>query len=529
MDLVQIFLLSIVSLCSFSYILIKSLFIPKNKKRLPPMAAGAWPIIGHLRAFDNGQPTHVTLADLSDVYGPVFMTKVGSVNTLIINNQEIAEEIYTVHDKVLNQPAVTASKLLCYNDLSLSFSTDISYWGEMRKLAVSEILCPSVIDMHMHIRAREVDVAFIELYRRWEQKGESQKGLLVDIGQELHDLTKNISLMTIVGKKYYGKSLNCEIQEAMRCRKLLQDCTDYMGIFLFSDFIPPLGWLEWRIKRDMKKTGSEIDEVLEAWVDEHKKKRKDSGEGFEKTFLDLLIDIFEQQKTLPLDDAHTTTKAICLNLVMSGSATTIAVLVWAVSLLVNNPHALRKAQEELNRTTGKDRFVEESDLKDLVYLQAVIKETLRLYPPVTLVAYRDVTEAFDIANGKFHVPAGRTQLLVNAWKIHRDPSLWSNTESFEPERFLTVNRKVYISGRNYKLLPFGLGRKACPAIPLGLRMVQYILARLLQSFDVVRPSSQEVDMTENSGLLNLKATPLEVFITPRLRKSLYKMDRVGLD
>ena len=172
------------------------------------MAAGAWPIIGHLRAFDNGQPTHVTLADLSDVYGPVFMTKVGSVNTLIINNQEIAEEIYTVHDKVLNQPAVTASKLLCYNDLSLSFSTDISYWGEMRKLAVSEILCPSVIDMHMHIRAREVDVAFIELYRRWEQNGESQKGLLVDIGQELHDLTKNISLMTIVGKKYYGKSLN---------------------------------------------------------------------------------------------------------------------------------------------------------------------------------------------------------------------------------------------------------------------------------------------------------------------------------
>lgn len=129
----------------------------------------------------------------------------------------------------------------------------------------------------------------------------------------------------------------------------------------------------------------------------------------------------------------------------------------------------------------------------------------------------------------FHVHKLGTQLLVNAWKIHRDPSLWSNPESFEPERFLTVNRKVYISGRNYKLLPFGLGRKACPAIPLGLRMVQYILARLLQSFDVVRPSSQEVDMTENSGLLNLKATPLEVFITPRLRKSLYKMDRVGLD
>ncbi|KAF2582069.1 hypothetical protein F2Q68_00006695 [Brassica cretica] len=87
----------------------------------------------------------------------------------------------------------------------------------------------------------------------------------------------------------------------------------------------------------------------------------------------------------------------------------------------------------------------------------------------------------------------------------------------------------FIGIRVFGPIPKALSQRGVPAIPLGLRMVQYILARLLQSFDVVRPSSQEVDMTENSGLLNLKATPLEVFITPRLRKSLYKMDRVGLD
>ncbi|CAH8364309.1 unnamed protein product [Eruca vesicaria subsp. sativa] len=527
MDLVKLLLLIFVFLFSFSYLLIKSLIRPKNKKRLPPMAAGAWPIIGHLRAFDNGQPTHVTFSALSDVYGPVFMTKMGSVNTLIVNSQDIAKEIYTVHDKVLNRPVPVASKLLGYNGSFLTFSNESSYWREMRKIAVSEILSTSVMDMLKHTRAREVDVAFRELYSKWEQKGDSQKGVLVDMKQELHDLTTNISLMMIAGKRYFGANLNCETEEAMRCKKLIRDFIDYMGTYLLSDLVPPLGWLEWRIKRDMKKTASEIDEVLEAWVDEHKKKRKDSGEGFEKTFLDLLIEIFEQ-KTPGLADAHTTTKAICLNLVLSGSETAIVVLVWAVSLLVNNPHVLRKAQEELNRITGKDRVVEETDLKDLVYLQAVIKETLRLYPPITLVAYRDVTEALDIANGKFHIPAG-TQLLVNAWKIHRDPSLWSNSERFEPERFLTINSEINVAGHSYKLFPFGLGRKACPAIPLGMRMVQYILARLLQSFDVVRPSSQDVDMTGDSGLVNLKATPLEVFITPRLHKSLYQMDRVGLD
>lgn len=120
-------------------------------------------------------------------------------------------------------------------------------------------------------------------------------------------------------------------------------------------------------------------------------------------------------------------------------------------------------------------------------------------------------------------------MLVNVWKIHRDPNLWSNPEEFEPERFLTSYREVDVGWQNYKLFTFGLGRKGCPAIPLGTRMVQYLLARFLHSFDVARPSSKDVDMTENSGFANYKATPLELFITPRLDKSLYQMDGIGLD
>lgn len=94
------------------------------------------------------------------------------------------------------------------------------------------------------------------------------------------------------------------------------------------------------------------------------------------------------------------------NLAISGSDAVVAILVWAVSLLVNNQHVLRKAQEELDRTIGNQRVVEESDLKDLVYLQAIVKETFRLYPPAPFVAYRETTEDFVIANGNFHIPAG---------------------------------------------------------------------------------------------------------------------------
>uniref|UniRef100_A0A1J3DMK2 Cytochrome P450 82A1 n=1 Tax=Noccaea caerulescens TaxID=107243 RepID=A0A1J3DMK2_NOCCA len=519
MDLIQLLLLSALSCFSLLFLILR----PKNKKRIPPMLPGAWPLIGHLRAFDNGQPTHVTFANMADVYGPVFMTKLGSLNVLIINSQDVAKEIYTVHDKVLNRPVVTATKLLGYNDSFLLFTPDRSYWREMRKIVVSEILSTSVIEMLKYSRAKEVGVAFKEFYGKWEQNGKPQKGVLVDLKQEFDGLTTNISLMMLAGKRYFGEFPNCEPGEAMRFRKMIHDFMEYFGLYLISDVVPCLRWLDWKTRNGMKKTASEFDEVVESWIQEHKKKREDCGGDIVKTFLHVLIDTIEQHKNPDLYDAHTTTKALCLNLVLSGSEASVVVLVWAVSLLVNNPHVLRKAQEELNRIIGKERVVEESDLKYLVYLQAIVKETFRLYPPVPLNAYRTVMEDFEIANGNFHVPAG-TQLMVNVWKIQRDSSIWSNPEEFEPERFLTTNREVDIGGQNYKMFPFGLGRKACPAISLGMRMVQYILARFLHSFDVARPSSQYVDMTESSGMVNLKATPLEVFITPRLHKSLYHAD-----
>ncbi|CAN6824504.1 hypothetical protein YC2023_042192 [Brassica napus] len=211
----------------------------------------------------------------------------------------------------------------------------------------------------------------------------------------------------------------------------------------------------------MKRTAKELDEVVESWVEEHKKRRDEC----EKHYLDLLIEIFKNRE-IPgtTHGAHTTTKAICLNMVFAGSEPAIVVLVWAVSLLVNNPHELRKAQEELDQKIGRDRVVEESDLNDLTYLHAIVKETLRLYPPLPLTTYRYVMEGFDIANGNFHVPA-------------------------------------------------------------GMRMVHYVLARFLHSFDLATPFGQDVDMTESNGFVNLKASPLQVLINPRLPKSLYHVDR----
>ncbi|CAA7027547.1 unnamed protein product [Microthlaspi erraticum] len=521
MDLIQLLFFAALSIFSFPFLLIKSLLRPTRKKHTAPIAPGAWPLIGHLAFYDDAKTTHVAFGEMADKYGPVFMTKLGSHNVLIISSQEVVKECYTVHDKFLDRPSLTASKLLGYNDTFMTFSPYGAYWRDMRKITTAEVLSPSVMETFKHSRAGEADVAFRDLYKRWEQKGELKIGVLVDMKQEFQYLTANMSLMMVSRKRYFGESPNCEIGEARRCGKLIREFIDYFDLVLFSDAVPSLGWLDWGIKRGMKKTAKGLDKVVESWVEEHK--NEDFGGGSEKDFMALIMEIFKRDNALGLDDVHATIKALCLNLVLSGSETSIVVLVWAVSLLVNNPDVLRKAREELDRTIGKERVVEESDIKDLVYIQAIVKETFRLYPSVPLIAYRTVMEDFNIVNGNYNIPAG-TQLMVNASKIGSDPSLWSDPEKFEPERFLTSNKDVDFGGQNYKLIAFGLGRRTCPAIHLGLRTVHYILARFLHSFDVARPSSDKVDMTQSNGMVNLKTTPLEVIITPRLQQSLYYVD-----
>lgn len=179
---------------------------------------------------------------------------------------------------------------------------------------------------------------------------------------------------------------------------------------------------------------------------------------------------------------------------------------------------LKKAQDELDQKVGMERLVNESDIKDLVYLQAIIKETLRLYPAGPLLGPRESME--DCTLHGYHVPAG-TRLVVNVWKIHRDPKVWPEPSAFQPERFLTTHADVDVRGQQFELVPFGYGRRSCPGVTFALQILHLTLARLLQAFELATPLDQPVDMTESPGLTIPRATPLEVLLSPRLPAKLY--------
>eukprot|EP01018_Ginkgo_biloba_P027399 Gb_38446 [translate_table: standard] len=150
-----------------------------------------------------------------------------------------------------------------------------------------------------------------------------------------------------------------------------------------------------------------------------------------------------------------------------------ATLEWAMSELLRNPSVTNKIQDELRSVIGLNRRVEESDLPRLRYLQAVVKETLRLYPPAPLLIAHESTKRCNVSG--YDIPAS-THVIVNAWAIGRDPKSWEDAENFMSERF--IGSSIDVKGQQFELIPFRSERRRCLGMNLGIVVVE-----LLYCFD----------------------------------------------
>ena len=199
---------------------------------------------------------------------------------------------------------------------------------------------------------------------------------------------------------------------------------------------------------------------------------------------------------------------------MTGGTDTAATTIeWAMTEMMHNREVMQKVQKELEDVVGVNNIVEEFHLPKLQYLDAVVKEALRLHPAAPLILPRRPTQSCTIAG--YTIPKD-TKIFVNIWAIQRDPQLWENPSEFKPERFLNEPDKFDFLGSNFQYLPFGSGRRICPGVPLAEKMMMYVLASLLHSFDWQATESKEVDLSERFGFVMKKTKPLLAIPTKRL-------------
>nr|KYP52149.1 Cytochrome P450 71D7 [Cajanus cajan] len=195
----------------------------------------------------------------------------------------------------------------------------------------------------------------------------------------------------------------------------------------------------------------------------------------------------------------------------AGTDTSGKVIEWAMSEMMRNPRVREKAQAEIReKLRGKER-IDERNLGELRYLKAVIRESMRLHPPLPLLLPRECMEACKI-NG-YDFPR-KTKVIVNVWAIGRDVEHWHDAERFIPERF--YGTCVDFKGTDFEYIPFGAGRRMCPGISFGIASVELALANLLYHFNWQLPQGikpHQFDMDEGFGAVvgrknNLRFIPI---------------------
>ncbi|CAN1131156.1 Xanthotoxin 5-hydroxylase CYP82C2 [Linum perenne] len=299
---------------------------------------------------------------------------------------------------------------------------------------------------------------------------------------------------------------------------------DVNGSLVLSDLIPALGWIDIKgMKKSMKRISKELDVIIDGWIVEHKVKRSKLGENLvPEDFIDVMLSVIDDSfDPSATHDKDTIIKSTAMAVIIAAADTTSVTLTWMLSNLLNNRRALTLLQQEIDTKVGKDRIVQDSDLENLTYLHAVIRETLRMNPAGPISVPRVASE--DITIRGYHVPKG-TRFFANFWKLHRNPEIFTEPNEFRPERFHDKEVKVDIYGRDFEYLPFGTGRRSCPGMNFGMEVVQLTAARLLQAFDFGTPLDLPVDMTEADSTTLAKEKPLEVVLRPRLSPHLYTLN-----
>ncbi|GKC61688.1 cytochrome P450 [Tanacetum coccineum] len=147
-----------------------------------------------------------------------------------------------------------------------------------------------------------------------------------------------------------------------------------------------------------------------------------------------------------------------MNILLGGTDTSAATVVWAMMLLIKNPESLKRLQQEVRNVIGNKGKVHEDDLDKLKYLKA-----------------------------------GET------------PNCWERPEEFEPERFMGSGSSIDYKGTDFELIPFGSGRRICPGISMTAVTMEMTLLNLINSFDWESPAgAQEIDTSKSPGAVTHK-------------------------
>uniref|UniRef100_A0A5B6YIA0 Cytochrome P450 78A5 n=1 Tax=Davidia involucrata TaxID=16924 RepID=A0A5B6YIA0_DAVIN len=462
---------------------------PRGHSKTAIPGPSGLPLLGLVFAF-TGSLTHRVLAKLAESFKavPLMAFSIGFTRFVISSHPETAKDILNSSDFADRPVKESAYELLFHR--AMGFAPYGEYWRNLRRISATHLFSPKRISGFGDFR-RKIGLGMVSKIKdSMVRNGE------VEIKRVLHFGSLNNVMMSVFGRCYdFGENGGSDVDDGSELEGLVSEGYELLGIFNWSDHFPLLGWLDLQgVRKRCRELVAKVNVFVEKIIEEHRMKRVAGNGGVlggcvdesSGDFVDVLLDLEKENR---LSDSDMI--AVLWEMIFRGTDTVAILLEWILARMVLHPEIQAKAQSEIDIVVGTTRKVSDSDLPHLPYLQAIVKETLRMHPPGPLLSWARLA-VHDTRVGDHFIPAGTTA-MVNMWAITHDDRVWSEPNEFKPERFMEED--VTILGSDLRLAPFGSGRRVCPGKAMGLATVQLWLAQLVQSFNWVA-SDNGVDLSE---------------------------------
>ncbi|KAK7853316.1 trans-cinnamate 4-monooxygenase [Quercus suber] len=430
--------------------------------KLPPGPIPV-PIFGNwLQVGDD--LNHRNLTDLAKKFGDIFLLRMGQRNLVVVSSPELAKEVlHTQGVEFGSRTRNVVFDIFTGKGQDMVFTVYGEHWRKMRRIMTVPFFTNKVVQQYRHGWEAEAASVVEDVKKAPEA---STTGIV--IRRRLQMMMYNNMYRIMFDRRFDREDdpLFMKLKALNGERSRLAQSFEYN----YGDFIPILRpFLRGTKATDHEGLKCAIDHILDA---------QQKGEINE----DNVLYIVE-------------------NINVAAIETTLWSVEWGIAELVNHPEIQKKLRREIDTVLGPGVQVTEPDTLKLPYLQAVVKETLRLRMAIPLLVPH--MNLHDAKLGGFDIPA-ESKILVNAWWLANNPANWKNPEEFRPERFLEEESKVEANGNDFRYLPFGVGRRSCPGIILALPILGITLGRLVQNFELLPPPGQsKIDTSEKGGQFSL--------------------------
>ncbi|CAN0841919.1 3,9-dihydroxypterocarpan 6A-monooxygenase [Linum grandiflorum] len=509
-------LISIIVGLSFIFI-----FVQRRSRTSPPLPPGplGLPILGYGPFLKQNQ-IHTQFTNLASTYGPIYKFWAGAQLHVVVNSPSLAKQVLRDNESIFSQRKMPAAAVAtCYDGSDLACLPMGPEWVSMKKVLTREIMSDSSLDRVYPLRRSAVVAAMRELV----VAGGLEIGKPVDVFELAFKMVVDATVNMV-----WGGELGPDDDRGDRygVGEVSKKIMKLVGRPNVSDAFPVLSRFDLQgIKREAMMMNQRVDgiisSVIQTRLEYNSSKITSWKEGKIKDMLQILMENRDNSDSRSSLNSIIHFKALIQDIIMSGNDSTSIMIEWAMTELLRSKNSMQKVMQELDQTVGLNNLVEDHHLRNLHYLDAVVKETCRMH---LALAVRTSNQSCTI--GGYSIPKG-TNVHVNAWAIHRDPEVWDQPTEFRPERFLerenNGKRFDYMgSNSSFRFIPFGSGRRVCAGVNMAERLLKYVLASLLHTFEwKLVDQEEEIDLVDEFTIFIKKKNKLA--LVPKFRLSSTKL------